>query len=346
MTEQDGAQNTENQENQFDFGSLNEHFKDSIGETPIDEGSFKNLIENRGKLSEYETTLQQKEQDLQGAMEYKTKYESILDSFNSEKLIPDKEALAISQLSKKHKGLDIGVISKIRSSDLSKMNRLDVLVLADKLKVNANVSDSVRQKEILSNLGIDEEDSDNPERDRYKIDRAFANEVKFLEEIKEFQPENATFDYEAEKKSYDEQKSNERTVLESHNKEALKIIFDGYKETKTIIKDDEGKDIELSYTVDDKFKNNFFNDALSDLVNRGVKITNENAGEIIGQIDQAYRLINNQSIIQDAVKQRTSKLKEEQHQVNNTDSETNKAEAPPTINKENKTLAEAFRTKI
>lgn len=329
----------------YDFTKLNEQFKDKLGENLLDEGSFTSLIESRGKLSEFEQQLQTKEQELQGAMEYKTKYESFLERFDPEKLTPNKEALALSQLIEKNKDADIGAISKIRESDISSIDPLQGLVLANKLKVKANVPDSVREAEILRVLGIEDKD-EMTDAERFRVQTAFANEKKSLEEIRNFQPEGVNFDFEAESKEYQQSLDTKKTELNTHNKEALKILLDTYNETKTTIKDDQGNDIELSYVVDDKFKESFVDTAVKELEASGFKITTENASQVAAQIDQAYKIQNLQNIIQDSVKQMMSRQKEVEHNENHNDSEINRTEAPPVSQKEFKTVREAFRDNL
>lgn len=329
----------------FDFSSLNEYFKDTVGENPLSEESFKGLLDSQTKLSEFEQQIQSKDQELQGAMEYKTKYESFLETFDSEKLTPNKEALAISQLSDKHKGADIGVLSTVRGTDISSIDPLDGLVLANKLKVPGNYSDSDRKSVILQSLGIESGD-EGEATSRLRIQTAYANEVGSLQEIKEFQPEGINFDIEAESKSYQENLALNNQKLTAHNKEALNVLLDGFKETKSTIKDIEGNDITLSYSVDANFKNNFLEPALKNLEKSGLKITQENASEIMSQVENDYFMEHRADILQHYAKQILSGQKEKMHQENHNDSPTNKIEAPPAQPREFLPVMEQIRQNI
>lgn len=326
----------------YDFSGLNETFKDKLGDTQINEETFFELLENRNKVSEFEKQLQEKDQSLQSAMEYKSKYESFLDSYDPEKLMPNKEALALSQLSESKKGVDLGLLSKIRQSDLSQLDPLDGLIMADKLTVGGNTPDHIRRAEILRDLGV-EDGEDLTENDKYRIDRAFAKTSDTLREIKDFQPEGVNFDFEAERNARQEAAAKQSQELSTHNKEALKILLDNYKETKTKI-DIGGNEVELKYTVDDKFKETFVDQALTELESSEFKITNENASQVAAQIDHAYYNQNRRAIVQDFVKQALSKQSEQFHNENHNDSPTNTTEATPNTSKEfTQTAMEALR---
>ena len=336
-----GGEEQSQEQQGFDFSSINEQYKDLIGENPLDESSFTSLLEGRSKIGEFEQKLADKDQELQGAMEYKTKYESILDNYNPEKLTPNKEVLAISQLSEQHKGADIGVLSKIRSTDLSQLDPLDGLILANKLKVPSNVSDSVRKEVILKGLGIEDVD-ELTDTDRFRIQTAFANEKGTLDSIKGYEPEGVGFDFEAESKAYKDQQAQSVQKLTDNNKKALDILLDGYKETSMTIKDDKGKDVQLKYMVDEGFKQQFIDSSLESLSKQGVKITNENASEIMSIIDREFKIHNMDNMVQDFIKQMTGKLKEDVHNENHNDSASNSNEAPQGGAKEFKTLKEQF----
>lgn len=313
----------------FDFGGLNDKYKEVLGESLLDESSFTDLLNTRGKVTEYESQLQSSKADLQSAMEYKAKWEKALETLDPEKLSPNKEVLAISKLSEQHKGVDIGVISKVRNTDLESMSNLDGLVLAAKVNTKTTLPDSAIKGEILRKLNIEVESlSELTDAEKFRIDEEFSSKKGILEEIKAFQPETSDFNLEAEITSYNETKTQERTSLEGHNKEALNILFDGYKEAKTILKDDKGNDVELSYVVDQKFKEEFFDNALKNITDSGIKVTTENAGSISAEIDQAFKTANFNNIMQDAVKQMITKQKETTHAELHNDSKTNQTEAP------------------
>jgi len=327
----------------YDWSPLNEKYKEVLGDNPLDEGSFTDLLKNRSKLTEYESQLQAKEADLQSAMEYKTKWETALETLNPEKLTPNKEILAISELSEKHKGVDIGTISKVRNTDLESMDHLDGLVLAAKLNTKTSLPDSAIKGEILRGLGIDVDSLDElTDVEKFRIESEFSSKKGILEDIKAYQPETADFNLEAEITAYKEKQTEARAGLEAYNKQALNTLFDSYKETKTVIKDDQGQDVELSYVVDQSFKEKFFDDALKNITDSGVKITTENAGSIAYQIDQAFKTENFNNIVQDAVKQMLSKKSEAVHNELNNDSPTNTTEAPPISSKETLPLNETL----
>ncbi len=333
----------ENDSVNYDFGPLNEKYKEALGENILDEGSFTDLITSKGKISEYESQLQSTKDELQSAMEFKRKWETALETLDPEKLSPNKEVLAISELSDKHKGVDVGTISKVRGSDLESMDHLEGLVLAAKINTRTNLSNEAIKSEILRGLGIENDDlNDLTDAERFRIESKFSSERGILEEIKGFNPEISDFNLEAHVTSHKEAKEQARVNLEGHNKQALDILFDDYKETKTTIKDEVGNDIDISYVVDDGFKEKFFDDALKNLTESGVKITKDNAGFIKSQINEAFRTENNNKIIQDVVNQMLSKKSEAAHNELHNDSPTNKTEAPVISNKNTLPLSETL----
>lgn len=334
VTEEKGQESS--QENKtFDVSGFNQYFEKSFA----DENELRNLFEYPEKIKDYETRIEDRERELQSAHE---KYNALLDSIDPEKVFPNKDAVALSQLAEKYPRADVGILSKIRSTEVDSMDKLDALVMIDKLTVPSNVSDSIRKSEILKSLNIEEDGDGLSDNDRYRIEREYVSKSGILQEIKEFQPELKKFDFELERSERQEKKSQELESLKSHNEKALKILLDGYKETKSAYKED-GKDRFYTYIVDNDFKERHFNEMLDNITNSGVKITSENAQDIAKRIDNEYWLQNRDKIIHDAIKQATSEQKEAAHSEIHSDSPTNKSEAPPGKPKVPQTMMEQFR---
>ena len=320
----------------FDVGSVNDYFGSSFK----DEGELRDLLGSQEKFKGYESEISNKDEELRAAHE---KYNSLLDSIDPEKIFPNKEAVALSQLAEKYPKADVGILSKIRNTDLDAMNKLDALVMIDKLMIPSNYSDSVRKNAILRGLGIESEDvSELSDDDKYKIEREYVSKSNMLQEIKGFQAEVKKFDFEAEKAERQRKSEQDKQSLKSHNEKALKILLDGYKETKSVYKED-GKDRFYTYVVDDSFKSGFFNEMLDSITDSGIRITNENAQEVARQIDNEYWLQNRDKIVHDAIKQAISGQKDASHSEIHSDSPTNKTEAPPTSKKVPQTVMDQYR---
>jgi len=341
-TEQQTTNETQTSETQdsganpYDIESFNKHFQRSFK----DEEELKSLFELPDKLKTYEEQVADKERALQ---ELQEKHNSFLDSIDPEKIFTDKEAITLTQLRQKYPNADMNSITNIRSSDLNSMDKLDALVLIDKLTVPSKASDSVRQSEILKGLGIDSEPDDLTENDRYRIEKEYVSKSNVLNEIKDFQPELKKYDFEGERLARQERLTQEKEALKSYNEKALKILLDGFKETKSVFQED-GKDHTYTFTVEEEFKTKNFNDILDAITTSGFKITTENAQEVARQIDNEYWLQNRDKIVRDAVKQEIAKVKEATHKEIHSDSPINKNEAPEGDKGEAKTVLQSIRS--
>lgn len=338
----EGVQNTEKTEvpeegKVFDVDILNKQFGTSFE----NEDSLKGVFESQEKFKDFDSQLQAKEEALTTAQE---RYDALLDSIDPEKVIPNKEAVALSQLSEKYPNADLGMLSKIRKADLGQMDKLDALVMIDKLNVPSNVPDSVREAVILEKLGIDATDrAEFTDVEKYRIESEFTNKATSLSEIRDFQPEINKFDFEAEKSARQQKNEAESKALKTHNEQALKILLNDYKETKSSFKEGD-KEFAYSFTVEDEFKQKYTNDILDRLTDSGIKISKENASEIATDIDNLYWLQNRHKIVNDIVKQALSKEKEQVHKEIHSDSPINTNEAPPTKTPIPKTMMESYRT--
>lgn len=319
----------------FDVSGVNEYFKSSF----TDENELRTVLESRDKYKDFETQLAAKNKALE---EIQQKHNSLLDSLDPEKVGIDKEVLAVSQLKVKYPNADVGIISKLRTSDIDQMNKLDALILIDKLTVKSNVSDGVRRSEILKSLGIDEDTDDLTENDRYRIEREYVAKSGIIDEIRGFQPKLGQYDFVAEQKTRQEQANKDRESLRSRNDVALKTIMSAFTESKSFYKED-GKEHSLVFVVDPKFKEDNYQDILDAYTNVGFDVE-KNLDEVRKQIDLEFWLQNRKQIVNDIVKQIRSEERIAAHNDEHSDSPQNKAEAPPTETKVPRTVMESFRT--
>lgn len=320
----------------FDVKGFNTYFQTSFE----NEDSIKNLFELTEKYKDLEQQFTTSSEQLKTTQD---KYNSLLDNFDPEKILPNKEMVALSQLASKYPNVDPGILSFVRKTDLTGLNKLDALILIDKLSVPTATSDIVREAEILRSLGIDETDrSQLTENDIYRIEREYHKQSNLLNEIKGFQPEISTFDFEAERKQRQDKIELDNKNLSSHNEKALKIVLDSYKETKSSYKDGD-KETAYSFVVNEDFKKDVFNDVLSQLNYAGIKLTEENANEIAREIDNMYWIRNRHAILNDTIKQAISQLKEQTNKEIHSDSPKNTIEAPIASSEQPKTLMESAR---
>lgn len=311
---------TSGEKTSFDISGINKHFNKSFES----EQQLQDLFEQQEKFKDFESQLTSKNEELKTAQD---KYTQLLDNFDPEKLIANKETIALSQLSEKYPNADLGILANVRKADLDSLDKLDALVLINKLTVPSSVSDSVRKTEILRKLGI-EEDADNlTEVDRFRIESEFADKRTLLNEIREFQVEMPKFDFEAEKKTRDEQAQQDAETLNTHNEKALKILLDGFKEVKSQYNADDKK-MEYKYIVADSFGQENFKELLDYFNNSKFKITTDNAEEAKRFIENTFWILNKQKIIEDAIKQTISSGVQDTHNAIHSDSPSNTTEAP------------------
>jgi len=324
------------EEKSFDVGSINEYYGTSFENAD----SLKEIFESQSKYKDLDSQLVSKSEELSNAH---NKYNSLLDAIDPEKVLPNKEAVALSQLADKYPNADIGMLSSIRKADLAAIDKLEALVMLDKLTVPSQVSDSIRKAEILRGLGIDEDITELSEQDRYRIEREFTTKGQQLEEIKGFQPELKTFDFEAERTQRQQLLDTERKTLETHNEKALKILGDDFKSIKDKMKIGD-KEFDFEYQVGSDFLEKNFQYIVDNVTNSGVKITNENANSIKTEIVNYYKIQNWDNIVKDYLKQALSGEKEQVHSEIHSDSPTNKTEPQTNTPVPQKTVMEHLRS--
>lgn len=343
----------DNNEPNFDLNQINSWAeKNELGLKFEDEGSLKNIFQTYSKIPEYEKSIEEMKGQLSTANVYKEKYDMVLDKLNNSNILPDKETLALKQLKDKYPDKDLGLISNIRGADINSMNKLDALVLASKLEAPSNVSDDARKRVILRQLGIEEiEEGGFSDEDRFAIDNAFASKKAVLDEIRGFQPEMQSFDFEedykaiqSKKEAEAKSKADEAEKLKAHNSKMIEPIFDSFKEIKRFYKDEKGKEQEVKYAVDEGFKGEFINKAVDELTNTGFKITPDNAQEVANFIESEYRNQNFDRILQMMAEQIVSQKEQDFHNRNHSDGDPNRRERPTdTSNQANLTVKERLK---
>ncbi len=332
-----GQEQEQEQEFNFDLNNINTWAeKNEIGLKFEDEGSLKNIFESYNKIGDYKKSVEDMQSKMESLAQYQEKYEMVLQKLNEGNILPDNETLALKQLKDKYPDYDLGLISNVRNSDLATMDKLEALILANKLEVKSNVSDDVRKRTILKQLGIEDTEDGFTDEDRFAIDNAFSNKKSLLEEIRGFQPETASFDFDndyktllSEREAQTKAKSDAEEALKSHNQKYIEPIFDGFKEIKRFYKDEKGNEKEVKYAVDGEFKAQFIDEAVNELTKSGFKITPDNAQEVADMIEAEYRTKNFDRIMQMMAEQIIAQSEDDFHKRNHSDSNLNNNERPP-----------------
>lgn len=323
-----------NQKSSFEIGSFNKMFETSFE----NEGSLKQALNN---LKDYDNLKSQ----FDSAQDQAKKYYELLDYYKPEKLYGDEETHAFIELRKKFPDKDLGVISKIRSQEFNSMSDLDKLLLADKLKVISNVSDSTRKRGIMQKLGIEADDlSEFTETDHYKIATALSDNISVLNDIRNFKPESKEFDLAQEKENYEKNKVEARNVLSNKVAPFVKSLLKNYDGPKALIKDSKGENEEIfNYKVDDLAKNNIIDSVVQVMVDNNMEPNTENLQKAQAYIDNHFKVINFDKIVSAAIKHGQSLAKEIAHNEIHTDKPVNTQEAQKTSSNQGLTLKERMR---
>ena len=283
-------------------------------------------------LADYEAQLAERDKAIQ---QRDSRYKELMESVDPEKLIPDKLGFAAGQLKEKYQGMSRELLSKIQNADLATMDKLEALVILDKLSVSSNVSDSIRKEEILKGLGI-EDTEDLTENDRYRIEREYARQAKTLNEIKEFQPDYSTLPLYTESKEHQEKRSQQLAELKTRNESAVKKILAEFGEA-TSQKNDWFK-----YVVSQEWKDNHLTEFVNALTNNMYDVE-QNMEEVKMQIDREFKMQNFDNIMTDVRKQALAEANQAAHNEIHSNTPTNTAESPTTQAAPPKTLRDAIK---
>jgi len=348
MSEETGAveqQNTEQaggepQASSFDISSLNETLGEGFSFEDV--GSLKDRLTGYNELStQAETWTKEKSEWETKYNELNGKYDSVLSHFTGDdvidKLYGSKDTWQRVQLEKKFADKDIDAVNRVYNSDLNSMNEMDAILLADKLKYKANISDSDRQSAILNRMGI-EDYSGNPNdldaNQRYSLSVEVSKAKEVLSEVKDFQPEEPSFDWMEEAKT---SRANYEEKQKSLNEGWTKNITDSlqaYEGTTSL-------DGEFKYTADDKFKQEVLPRAIQDFVNGGLDPNDKkNQGLLQDYIDQQHKLYAFDKMVKKASEMAATAKEDELHKEIHNDTPTNTNEAPPVTTDTRMTYAE------
>lgn len=315
-----------------------ESFNEAFGTSYEDESSLKTALQNVAGID----TLKQ---ELQQAKEQAGKYDQVLEYYKPENLYGDDETYAFIEMRKKFPDRDLGLVSKIRGQQFESMSDLEKLVLADKLKVSSNVSDTVRKNGILQKLGIDSDDvSEWTDADHYKIASALSDSMPSLKEIRDYKPEPRTFDLASEKEAFEKRKADERAILQQKIKPFAESIIKNYTGPKAYSKGEDGTFNEaFSYEVDGKEKAKFTESLINAMTSANMEPSKENIEQAMAYVDNHFKVLNFDSIVTAAIKHGQSVAAEKAHNEMHTDQPSNRKEAPANAQNQGSTLKERVR---
>lgn len=337
--EGDGQQPTS-----YDLESFNKHFESKFQ----DEGSLREGLKRLGQYEELNNQLLAKDAELEAAAKKASKYDEFLDYYKPENLYGDDETFAFVEMKKKFPDRDPGLVSVIRSKDFDSMSDLDKLVIANKLTVKTDISDKERREGILTNLGVESENSSEwTGAEKFRLATAYSQVSSAIDEIRNFKPEPQTFDIVAEKERRAEEKQKTQESLRKKVEPIAKSLVNNYQEAKAYVKDKDGKPVEIfNYKVDASFREQFAQPLIDKVVEQGLDLTvPENAESVAQYIDEQYKLQNFNRIVNEAMKFAKTNTEDEAHNKIHSDKPQNTTEAPPPGKKDGYTIAEWIKLK-
>jgi hypothetical protein len=315
---------TPEEEIQFDVNSFNSKFNTSFK----DETSITSALESVEKTKDLEEKLSTFESSAKDYEEKTKQIDAFLDFFGSKDVVKElygsEEKYAALQFDMKFPGKDQSLVSLIRSDRFNTLSPVQRLIVGDKLRVQSNVSDDVRQKRIFKNLGIESEDlADLTQEDQYLIDSAVQGYQKEFDEIRNFKPDKFKFDiHEARevRKKEVEAKNSEMTTKWTP---VVDKLVNAYEKAKYFIKDDKGERQEIfDYAINDKLKEGMAKNIVSYAVNSRMDVNEDNIKLLANHVDsQVKSSISDQAISQAIEYGKTLATKKEHDETNNSGEE-------------------------
>lgn len=310
----------------YDLDSFNKYFSTEFK----DESSLKEILSSPSKTSQYEEQLKSKDDELKKALDKAQKYDDMIDNLDPKALYPDEEMYTYFKLKEKFPDKDQNLLAQIKGSSFDNLSDLDKLVLADKLTVKSNVSDSVRQKEILRRLDIDVDDlSSLDDSDRYKLAAAVAEKNQLFDEIRSFKPEPVSFDLNAQKEARKKELEEKMASIKTKWEPLAKSLLKNYNSAKAFGKNEKGDPIEIfNYAVDDNFKESFLDTYLKVILDSGVEPDESSLQIAANYLDERFKILNFDRIISEAIKHGKTITEDKAHDEIHSDKPQNTGEAP------------------
>ena len=327
-------QNNEPQESSFDISSLNETLGEGFSFEDV--GSLKERLTKFDELnSQVETFSKEKSEWENKYKETSDKYQGILNHFSQgnviENLYGSKDTWERVQLEKKFADKDIDAVNKVYKSDLNSMNEIDAILLADKLKYKANISDEDRKSAILTRMGIEDGNlQDLDASQKYSLSVATAEAKELLSGIKSFKPEEPSFAWLEEANASQATMEEKSKALTDGWTQAVTDSLTAYTGSKAFSKDGDKLEELISYEADDKFKTELLPQAIKDFASQGLDPSKEeNLKMLSTYIDNQHKLYAFDKIVKKATELAITKTQDAAHEEIHSDTPKNTNEAPP-----------------
>jgi hypothetical protein len=194
-----------------------------------DLSSLKDDLSYKTKYSEAEARIKERD-ELEG------KYKALKESIDPSKIFADEYIAKFNEIRKKFPDVNPTVASRVLSSDLSKMNKIDQIVLLERYKnPNTTVTDEDIKEAVMKEFNIDADDESTwGGAEKFAVDKRVSEAKKVFSEM-----QNVKVDLDFEAMHKEKTETEQKQVAERKN-EWKPLIKDMVSEVKS-------KGIEIKY---------------------------------------------------------------------------------------------------
>lgn len=227
-------------------------------------------------IKQYIDSVNEYKSKLEELTKEKDKYAKALESIDTSKLFANEELARLNSIMKKFPNLPPHLASRIISSDLNKMDKLQAIALAERLEdPELDISD----EEIINALFNDlpEDPSEWSAADKYKISKMFKEAVKKIEDIRSTAVEN--FDITT---LLDENKEAKEQYIQKlkdvNSKQVKNVVEEVVKEgLKIKLKNTDNEDVVYEFKFNPNDLEEYYTSLLNDTIEAGILIDSEDA---------------------------------------------------------------------
>lgn len=265
-----------------------EFFNKSFGTKFDTEDALKNALQDSSKAKDLESKLLEYE-SLKSDIEYYKNGYNPLDLFASE------DDFRVQQFKKQNPDKDASVAHKAFTSDLSKQDDLDVLVMYEMLNNPGLKGGEAGAREIVADqYGVDMEDRDSwttlVQNKLKKAANLARSEIKGMKDGIELPK---VVDLKSQREADIAAQNAHKEELKTKWSATVDNMFNHMDKVPIYEKDADGKDVELlNYVMDDKSKSALKQEVYEYVVNSGKDLTEDNINEA-GQLVYSRFVLNN-----------------------------------------------------
>lgn len=288
---------------QSDGVDIKSKIKEIIGIELDDVSKLKEFYEGYNKLNDLK-------KELEEYKKFKEEYDNLVNNFKVDKIFANESVLALNEIMKKYPNIPPHIASKIVSTDLDKIDKLQAIVLAERLEnPDLDISDNAIINALFPDLP--EDPSEWSETDKYKINKYAKEAIKKLNEIKQYQkPE---IDIENIIKQQTKNKEEYINNLKNTNSKVIKQVLDEYYQSglKLKLKGINNEDVVYEFKLDKDDVDNYFNELLNDTIETNFLVDSEDAVKRIKDVvEEDFKIRYFNKIVNDYAQKLLSEYKE------------------------------------